>query len=77
MLRFFLDEFFRDRADRRVGIGVGHRIVEFVTAPLALQGHLEGIQARQPRIAGPNCGAFRGYVVGPQASAAGTFTGTK
>src|SRR5271166_5775692 len=66
VLGFLLDEFFRDRADGRVGIGVSHRIIEFITAPLTLEGHLERIEARQPRISGPNCRAFWGYVVGPE-----------
>src|SRR5271166_3201278 len=66
VLGFLLDEFLRDRADHRVGIGVSHRIVEFITAPFTLEGDLERIEARQPRISGPNCRALRSYVVGPE-----------
>lgn len=58
---------FATAPDRGIGIGVRHGVIEFVTAPLALQGHLEGIQPGQPRIAGPELGAFRRHVIGPEA----------
>ena len=67
VLGLFLDELFRHGADRGIGIGVRDGVIELVTAPLTLQGHLERIQPRQVRIAGPKRGAFWCHVIGPQA----------
>src|SRR5450631_1303912 len=47
-------------------IGVGYGVVELVPASFALQRHLERVQSRQPRVAGPYRGAFRRNVIRPE-----------